>query len=114
MIPKSGHRFSEKIMLHALVNAHRFELMALGVARRFRKAVRDGERGAVGGVQDEHRQARDELRRLRIEDFGLFGAHLPDIADRAFPKRRERVGRQQRVASGSAGHGTSSSAYWSA
>src|SRR5689334_9377494 len=60
-----------------LVDADRFDLMAGGVARRFRKAVRDCQRRAVGGVQDEHRQAGNELRRLRIEDFGLFGAHLP-------------------------------------
>src|ERR1043165_11714 len=38
-----------------------------------------------------------------IKDFGLFRPHLPDIADRASPERRKRVGQQQRMAFSGAG-----------
>ena len=77
--------------VRASVHAHRLELAALGVAGGFLEAVGDAERRAVGGVQHEDRETRDEHRRLRIEQFGLLRTHLPHIADRVAAVFGERL-----------------------
>src|ERR1051326_7083054 len=65
----------------SLVDAHRLELVAPGVGDGRFTAVRDHDRGAIGGMQREQLSAGFELRRLREHALHVVQADRVDVGD---------------------------------